>query len=220
MPEEEAFCVFVKLMQDYRLRELFKPSMAELGLCMYQFECMIQVETPTDVTEERLTLRLKTDLFSRSTSQSFTSISRPRAFTPPCTRPPGSSPSSSPPSLCLSPPGSSTSSCVRCVHWAGKKKKLSNVEPLLFSVHTGTVCTGVTPNELKEFKPISETLISSWSFTLNLTVSHFCAVTFPLLVTQWRCRRHLILFKCCPLSPPAGGKVRCVTNVSYQVIWY
>ena len=44
MPEEEAFCVFVKLMQDYRLRELFKPSMAELGLCMYQFECMIQVK--------------------------------------------------------------------------------------------------------------------------------------------------------------------------------
>lgn len=43
MPEEEAFCVFVKLMQDYRLRELFKPSMAELGLCMYQFEYMIQV---------------------------------------------------------------------------------------------------------------------------------------------------------------------------------
>lgn len=44
MPEEEAFCVFVKLMQDYRLRELFKPSMAELGLCMYQFENMIQVD--------------------------------------------------------------------------------------------------------------------------------------------------------------------------------
>ncbi|XP_072015958.1 EVI5-like protein isoform X5 [Amphiura filiformis] len=42
MPEEEAFCVLVKLMQDYRLRELFKPSMAELGLCMYQLECMIQ----------------------------------------------------------------------------------------------------------------------------------------------------------------------------------
>ncbi|XP_035276556.1 ecotropic viral integration site 5 protein homolog isoform X5 [Anguilla anguilla] len=46
MPEEEAFCVFVKLMQDYRLRELFKPSMAELGLCMYQFECMIQELLP------------------------------------------------------------------------------------------------------------------------------------------------------------------------------
>ncbi|XP_053088048.1 ecotropic viral integration site 5 protein homolog isoform X3 [Pangasianodon hypophthalmus] len=46
MPEEEAFCVFVKLMQDYRLRELFKPSMAELGLCMYQFESMIQEQLP------------------------------------------------------------------------------------------------------------------------------------------------------------------------------
>ncbi|XP_073810262.1 ecotropic viral integration site 5 protein homolog isoform X14 [Danio rerio] len=46
MPEEEAFCVFVKLMQEYRLRELFKPSMAELGLCMYQFECMIQEQLP------------------------------------------------------------------------------------------------------------------------------------------------------------------------------
>ncbi|XP_056894413.1 ecotropic viral integration site 5 protein homolog isoform X4 [Takifugu flavidus] len=46
MPEEEAFCVFVKLMQDYRLRELFKPTMAELGLCMYQFEFMIQEQLP------------------------------------------------------------------------------------------------------------------------------------------------------------------------------
>ncbi|KAM3838995.1 ecotropic viral integration site 5 protein homolog isoform 2-T2 [Vipera latastei] len=46
MPEEEAFCVFFKLMQDYRLRELFKPSMAELGLCMYQFESMIQEQLP------------------------------------------------------------------------------------------------------------------------------------------------------------------------------
>lgn len=45
MPEEEAFCVFVRLMQEYRLRELFKPSMAELGLCIYQFEYMLQVGT-------------------------------------------------------------------------------------------------------------------------------------------------------------------------------
>jgi hypothetical protein len=43
MPEEEAFAVMVKVMQDYRLRELFKPSMAELGLCMFQLEWMIQV---------------------------------------------------------------------------------------------------------------------------------------------------------------------------------
>lgn len=35
--------MFVRLMQEYRLRELFKPSMAELGLCIYQFEYMLQV---------------------------------------------------------------------------------------------------------------------------------------------------------------------------------
>ena len=46
MPEEEAFCVFVRMMQEYRLRELFKPSVAELGLCIYQVEYMQQVSTP------------------------------------------------------------------------------------------------------------------------------------------------------------------------------
>ncbi|KAK3087065.1 hypothetical protein FSP39_001168 [Pinctada imbricata] len=46
MPEEEAFAVLVRLMQDYRLRELFKPSMAELGLCMYKLEAMIQELLP------------------------------------------------------------------------------------------------------------------------------------------------------------------------------
>ncbi|XP_055080492.1 EVI5-like protein isoform X2 [Periophthalmus magnuspinnatus] len=46
MPEEEAFCVSVRLMQEYRLRELFKPSMAELGLCIYQFEYLLQEQLP------------------------------------------------------------------------------------------------------------------------------------------------------------------------------
>lgn len=49
MPEEEVFCVLVKLMQDYRLRELFKPSMAELGVCMFQFECLVQVNFSVDM---------------------------------------------------------------------------------------------------------------------------------------------------------------------------
>ncbi|VDN23295.1 unnamed protein product [Gongylonema pulchrum] len=40
MPEEEAFAVFVRLMEAYRLRELFKPAMTELGLCMFQLECL------------------------------------------------------------------------------------------------------------------------------------------------------------------------------------
>jgi hypothetical protein len=43
MPEEEAFAVVVKLMQEYRLREMFKPSMAELGLCMYQLKNLVEV---------------------------------------------------------------------------------------------------------------------------------------------------------------------------------
>uniref|UniRef100_A0A0N4ZT62 Rab-GAP TBC domain-containing protein n=1 Tax=Parastrongyloides trichosuri TaxID=131310 RepID=A0A0N4ZT62_PARTI len=42
MPEEEAFAVFVKLMEDYRLRELYKPTMTDLGLCMFQLECLVQ----------------------------------------------------------------------------------------------------------------------------------------------------------------------------------
>ncbi|XP_042636040.1 EVI5-like protein [Catharus ustulatus] len=46
MPEEEAFSVFVRLMQQYRLRELFKPSMAQLGLCIYQFEFLLQEQLP------------------------------------------------------------------------------------------------------------------------------------------------------------------------------
>lgn len=38
MPEEDAFCVFVNLMKDYRLRELYKPSMADLSLCFHLLE--------------------------------------------------------------------------------------------------------------------------------------------------------------------------------------
>jgi len=46
LPEEQSFAVFVSLMQKYRLRELFKPSMAELGLCMFQFESLLQDHSP------------------------------------------------------------------------------------------------------------------------------------------------------------------------------
>lgn len=44
MPEEEAFAVVVKLMQEYRLREIFKPSMAELGLVLYQLKNLVEVK--------------------------------------------------------------------------------------------------------------------------------------------------------------------------------
>lgn len=43
MPEEEAFSVLIELMVQHRLRELFKPGMAELGTCLYQLEYLIQV---------------------------------------------------------------------------------------------------------------------------------------------------------------------------------
>ncbi|XP_076347706.1 ecotropic viral integration site 5 ortholog-like isoform X2 [Tachypleus tridentatus] len=46
MPEEEAFAVLTRLMEDYRLREIYKPSMAELGLCMYQLESIVQELLP------------------------------------------------------------------------------------------------------------------------------------------------------------------------------
>ena len=46
MPEEDAFAVLVRMMEEYRLREMYKPTMAELGLCIYQLECMVQELIP------------------------------------------------------------------------------------------------------------------------------------------------------------------------------
>ena len=43
MPEEEAFAVLVSIMQDYTMREIYKPDMFHLGLRIYQFESMLQV---------------------------------------------------------------------------------------------------------------------------------------------------------------------------------
>ncbi|CAF2893292.1 unnamed protein product [Rotaria sp. Silwood2] len=46
MPEEEAFAVLVSIMQDFSMRDMYKPDMFCLGLCMYQLECMIQELLP------------------------------------------------------------------------------------------------------------------------------------------------------------------------------
>ncbi len=43
MPEEEAFGVYLKIIDDCGMRELYKPAMTELGLCMFQLECLVQV---------------------------------------------------------------------------------------------------------------------------------------------------------------------------------
>lgn len=65
MPEEEAFAVFIKLMEQYRLRELYKPSMAELGLCMFQLECLIQEQQP-DLSAHFNAMGFDTSMFASS----------------------------------------------------------------------------------------------------------------------------------------------------------
>ena len=43
MPEEQAFCILVKIMFDYGLRDLFKQGFEELHLKLYQLERLMQV---------------------------------------------------------------------------------------------------------------------------------------------------------------------------------
>lgn len=43
MPEEQAFCVLVKIMFEYGLRDLFKQSFEGLHLKFYQLERLMQV---------------------------------------------------------------------------------------------------------------------------------------------------------------------------------
>ncbi|KAJ3179202.1 GTPase-activating protein [Irineochytrium annulatum] len=47
MPDEEAFCVLVKLMYDYKFRELFTPNMSGLQLRLYQFDKLLDELLPT-----------------------------------------------------------------------------------------------------------------------------------------------------------------------------
>jgi len=65
MPEEDSFAVLVKIMQDYRMREMFKPSMAELGLCMYQLDTLVQEHIP-DLYVHFQSQAIHTNLFASS----------------------------------------------------------------------------------------------------------------------------------------------------------
>ena len=42
MPEEEAFCLFVRLMNQYHLRDMFVPEMPGLHMHLYQFERLLE----------------------------------------------------------------------------------------------------------------------------------------------------------------------------------
>lgn len=46
LSEEESFMVLCRVMDEYRMRELYKRTMAELGFCIYQLECLVQEQLP------------------------------------------------------------------------------------------------------------------------------------------------------------------------------
>ena len=73
MPEEETFAVLVKMMQEYRMREMFKPSMAELGLCMYQLEVLVQEHIP-DLYGHFQSQSIHTNLYASSWFLTLVSI--------------------------------------------------------------------------------------------------------------------------------------------------
>merc|ERR1719341_1476580 len=84
MPEEEAFTVLVRIMQEYRMREMFKPSMAELGLCMYQLDTLIQEHIP-DLYVHFQSQAIHTNLFASSWFLTLfsTALPLPRQARPP-----------------------------------------------------------------------------------------------------------------------------------------
>ena len=65
MPEEDSFAVLVRIMQHYRMREMFKPSMAELGLCMYQLDMLVQEHIP-DLSAHFQSQAIHTNLYASS----------------------------------------------------------------------------------------------------------------------------------------------------------
>ena len=46
MPEEEAFCVFVQILQENNIRDMYKPSMSLLSICNFQLDKLIEEMHP------------------------------------------------------------------------------------------------------------------------------------------------------------------------------
>lgn len=46
MPDEQAFCTLISLMESYGLHDLFIPSMEGLQLCLYQFDNLLELMLP------------------------------------------------------------------------------------------------------------------------------------------------------------------------------
>lgn len=70
MPEEQAFCVLVKVMFDYKLRDLFKLGFETLHLKFYQLERLMQDQLP-DLNDHFLELSLEAHMYA---SQWFLSL--------------------------------------------------------------------------------------------------------------------------------------------------
>lgn len=65
LSEEDSFTILCKIMQDYRMREIYKPTMADLGLCIYQLECLVQ-EQLRELYEHFQTQNFYTSMYSSS----------------------------------------------------------------------------------------------------------------------------------------------------------
>lgn len=63
IPEEEAFAIFVQIMQRYELREIYKPNMYHLGLCMFQLDTLLQ-ETFPDLHSHFVAHAFHTSMYS------------------------------------------------------------------------------------------------------------------------------------------------------------
>uniref|UniRef100_A0A672T8G4 Ecotropic viral integration site 5a n=1 Tax=Sinocyclocheilus grahami TaxID=75366 RepID=A0A672T8G4_SINGR len=65
MAEEEAFYIFVRLMKDFRMRDLYRSNMVELGCCIHQFDAMIKDQLP-ELHSHFQTQGFQTSVFSSS----------------------------------------------------------------------------------------------------------------------------------------------------------
>lgn len=80
MPEEDAFAVLVFIMEEFNMRDMYKPDMFFLGLCIYQFECLVQVKSVIQVN-----LVISIENF-RTLCPIFIDIFKTNTFTRRCTR--------------------------------------------------------------------------------------------------------------------------------------
>ena len=87
MPEEEAFAVLVSIMQDYTMREMYKPDMFYLGQCIYQLESLVQVD-PLDSICLRTMMMIFLP-FGRNAFRISIGTFKRRTFARRCTRPAG-----------------------------------------------------------------------------------------------------------------------------------